>query len=323
VLAKVPDFVKFNPLIGPQWRADRARILVARNQRPQPFDDGYIRAYRKLLLANKNGNGPAAYLESPHAYIANSINEFPDSEWRDILQAKLLTQESLQDIAGWIGTDEQVIDFFEKVFFNVKDRLDNKGWIIKVIIGSTDDRATNDMGTMTDPQRAVVYRLFAYYGGSEALEATITGLMPSSLPSSKKDIEKWFETALEQIIQSRATQAARVMQINKFNIMQILELAVTGSREKLDGSSSSGARFDEFAEKVTGVVGNWGMAEKSFRRMSEDKQTRVTSAIELRVEEQMLVDQGSYPDTLATDEQRIDTARLQLEHVEEPVQEQT
>src|SRR5262249_50069263 len=156
----------------------------------------------------------------------------------------------------------QTVDFFEKVFFNVRDRLKNRGWIIKGIIGSSDDRAPNDMGTMTDSQRAVVYRLFAYYGGPEALEATITGLMGSTFPSAKKDIEKWFETALEQIVRSRATQAARVLQINKFNIMHVIELALTGAREKQEGSNSAGAKFDEFAEKVTGIVGNWGMAEK-------------------------------------------------------------
>jgi hypothetical protein len=317
VAVVVPPFVKINPLIGPQWRADRARFLVSNGKNPERFDDTYVRTYRKILIRQKIGGAAAAYMTNPQGYVAVSINDFPDSEWRDIIQAKLLTKEDFSEIAEWIGTEEGVIDFFEKVFFNVRGRTENRGWIIKAILGTPDDRAsTNELRTITDSQRAVLYRLFAYYGGSEALEAALTGLMPSSLPSAKKDVEKWYDKALEQVLRTKAMQAARMMEVNKFNIMQVLELAVTGSREQYAATAGTHASFDDFAEKVTGVMGGWSMSERGFSQKSEVEKKMVAGAVEPRVQERLEVLNGQDPTTLAYDEARVDKNRIHIQEQE-------
>ena len=40
------------------------------------------------------------------------------------LEARLLTSESFAEIAARFATEAPVIDCFEKLFFNVRDRLD-------------------------------------------------------------------------------------------------------------------------------------------------------------------------------------------------------
>jgi hypothetical protein len=314
VIARVPPFLKNNPLIGPQWRADRARDLVSLGTRPDRNDDGYVRSYWDFLKRNKTNKG-AAYIKHPQAFVADSIENYRDTEWRDILQAKLLTEEPIEDIADWLGSDPGTVEYFEKVFFNVRHRRHNRGWIMKVIMGTTDDRASNDMCTMTDQQRGIVYRLFAYYGGPEVLEACITGLMPSVLPNAKKDLQKWFDTALEQLIRSRAVQAARVMEINKFNIMPMLELTLTGIRERAEGETGIGA-FGEFAEKVTATIGGWSMSEKTFNKRSDQEKKLLTSAVEPRVSELVEALDGEIPQSLEEAERLVDRSRIHVQEEE-------
>lgn len=258
-----------------------------------------------------------AYLELPHAYVAASINDYPDEEWKDILQAKLLTEESYEEIGEWFGVDKETVDFFESVFFDIRDRLRHRGWIIKVILGNPEERSSrNREGRITANQRGLLYRLFAYYGGSEALEAALTGFMPSTLPSAKRDIQKWYDKALEQIIQSKAATAARAFEVNKFNVMQVLELAMGGAIQRQLASNSAGGGMDEFADKVTTAMSNWSLAEPGFSKRSEEERHLLSGPVEARVQERVMLLHGEQPESLITDEQRLDKERLEFNQVE-------
>lgn len=307
----VADLYKGNPFRSPQWRAERANFLLANRQQPARLDDKYVRAYRKLLLLQRDNTGMGPFLEMPHAYVAASINNFPDTEWRDILQAKLLTEEEYEDIGEWLGVEPETVDFFEKVFFNVRDRLNHRGWIIKTILGSPEERESKKKnGQLTGLQRGVIYRLFAYYGGPEALEAAMSGLIPSALPSAKKDLEKWYDKALEQIIHTRAATAARMFEINKYNVMQVLELALSNTVQRQMASGSVGGGIEDFAEKVTGAMSGWSLAEIGFSKREEAERQLLTGPVEARVHERISIREGNSPESLIIDEERLDKQRL-------------
>lgn len=310
----VPNFYRDTPFRSPQWRAERAGFLVANRQQPANYDDTYVRTYRKLLLLQRDNTGMGPYLELPHAYVAASINNFPDTEWRDILQAKLLTEESDKAIGKWLGMDPKAVDFFEKVFFNVRDRMHNRGWIIKIILGNPEERESKRKnGQLTNAQRGLIYRLFAYYGGPEALEAAMSGLIPASLPSAKKDLEKWYDKALEQIIHTRATAAARVFEVNKYNVMQVLELAMNNAAQKQLATGSLGGGIEDFAEKVTGALGRWSLVEQGFSKRQTDEQELLSGPIEARVHERLSFLEGESPESLTLDEGRLDKQRLAIQ----------
>lgn len=310
----VADFYKGNPFRSPQWRAERASFLLANRQLPNGFDDKYIRAYRKLLILQKDNTGMGPFLEMPHAYVAASINNFPDTEWRDILQAKLLTEEEYEDIGHWLGIESEAVDFFEKVFFNVRDRMQHRGWIIKVILGAPEERESKRKnGQLTNSQRGVIYRLFAFYGGPEALEAAMSGFMPSALPSAKKDLEKWYDKALEQIIHTRAASAARMFEINKYNVMQVLELAVSNATQRQMASNSVGGGIEDFAEKVTGAMGRWNLVEQGFSKKADTEQHLLTGPVEARVHERIALSEDGSSESYEIDEGRLDKQRLVIQ----------
>ena len=52
------------------------------------------------------------------------------------LEARLLSGQDKKDIAEKLGTEESVVDVYERVFFNVEDRLKSDAYIAHTVIGS-------------------------------------------------------------------------------------------------------------------------------------------------------------------------------------------
>ena len=217
-----------NPFRRPRWRAERAMQMV--EHRPSPLkprssDDRYVREYRWFLLqylaedADEDQRN-AAIQEQPHVYHAHSLRYHPDTELRQILEARLLTSESFAQIAERFGVEPAAIDYYEKLFFHVRDRLECSDWIVKVIRELPEERAPNPEGILTTAQRGLVYRLFAYHGGSEVLDAVIAGLAPSKIALCGGNLGDWFDDAFVQLVRSSAVAAVAVHEVDQTNTLR-------------------------------------------------------------------------------------------------------
>jgi hypothetical protein len=264
-------FYENNPFRPPQWRADRVMQMLDHRPkplRPRGFDDHYVRAYRNFLISYLAAGQDeelrqAAIVERPHVYHAHLLNFAPDVQLRQIAEARLLTSESISDIAKRFVTDEKAIDYFEKLFFNVRDRLHARDWIAKVILGSPQDRAPNKDGIITAGQRGFLYRLFGHSGGPLALDAMIGGLSPRAMPQQIEDVGAWLDDALAQIVRSRAAQAASVFTINKYNVMHIMKLALREKRAAAVSQAGADPRqldLGKHAENVVTTLDRWKTA---------------------------------------------------------------
>ena len=108
------DFFQDSPFRSPQWRVDRVLQLLAHRKgplRPGRFDDRFVRIYRDFLLAylaagEDEHKLQAVIAEWPPVYWAHLMQFGPDSERRDILQARVLTGEPLSKIAKRFSMDE-------------------------------------------------------------------------------------------------------------------------------------------------------------------------------------------------------------------------
>jgi hypothetical protein len=173
--------------------------------------------------------------EVSHVGQAHSLYS-SDVEQRQILEARLLTSETFDEIAERFAADAQTIDYYERLFFNVRDRMDAPDWLITIIRGTTEDRAPSRDGVMTSAQRGFVYRLFAYFGGPLVLDTLIGCLSPHRTPHQDKDASAFFDDATAEIVRSRAAMAASVFVIDRHNVMQTLKLAL---RTKPAGSAET------------------------------------------------------------------------------------
>ncbi len=276
-----PAFYHDNSFRPPQWRADRAMQMVAHRPSrllPSRFDDSYVRLYRRFLLslaaAGDDEAARAAIQEPSHVYQAQLLRFNPNRQLRQVLEARLLTHESLADIAHRLGTDALTVDFYEKLFFNIRDRMHNKDWIAKIIVGKRGSAAPDDLGTITEDQRGYLYKVFAYRGGPLVLEALITGIGSRPMPQRLEDVAAWFDEALSQHVQTRATSAAATLATNTTNALDLLKLALAGDRQRTRTAAKSrskdGPVFDDsYFEKVVAALER-SMGEETLHKPGSD-----------------------------------------------------
>jgi hypothetical protein len=114
------------------WRLCRARFLLEVERRPGRRDDQWTRlAWRyESLLARFGAAIPARHLRGNlaalhHAYQIHQENRRP----RWLVEAGLLTGESLADTAARAQVDEVVVAAYEAAFFSVRSRLNARDFI--------------------------------------------------------------------------------------------------------------------------------------------------------------------------------------------------
>ncbi len=221
---------------GPQWRSDRVIELLG-NPRLQPrrSDDPYVRWYRRYRLLEMAAGCHEverfdAFLAHPHSCLADSIYFGPDMEFKHILEARLLSDESPAAIASRLKIDEETINHFEALFFDFRSRPRDTDWVQEVIVGPPEGLAPKLHGVMSETQRGFLYRLFAYCGGPTVLDSVIFNVGPPMTPQSYESVDSWLDSAAEQVVQSLSDAANPVRPIQD-TVVRLLELGLEPPRK--------------------------------------------------------------------------------------------
>jgi hypothetical protein len=197
----------------------------------------------------------AEMLRRPQVAQAHFLHYAEDIEQRQILEARLLTEETFAEIAARLGVDPMVVEYYEQIFFNIRDRLKNSDWIRKVILGPPAARVAGSDGVMTVEQRGYVYRLFAYCGGPLVLDTIIAGIGSNPPPQSREAVGDWMDESLKIIVRSKTTIAARLLAVDGQNCMQLLKLALRQTAKTATSSRKAGqADFESQAEAIIAAV---------------------------------------------------------------------
>jgi hypothetical protein len=149
------------------------------------------------------------YEKMPSVGQAHFLYVSRDRLSRDILEAWLLTGLSSDEIADEFAMDPSAIDYFEKLFFNVRDRLDCSDWISLVIRRQTsehsaegDERGGADLG--------YIIRLYAFHGGPLVLRALVAAVAPEKMKSGSAAGGE-IDEALASFVRDRTMAAAEVL----------------------------------------------------------------------------------------------------------------
>ena len=301
----------------PGWRFARVLHLLEsgpRPLRPTRNDDRYIRGYVKFLTEYRYAWTRAeSEMEQLHRDPADSPrlsrlfakfaerwysyrwHMHEDREWRALLQARILAREDDDEIAVHFGTLPKVVHWYERMFFNVRDRLESRTWIAKTILQSATFRAANRDGSMTENQRDLMYKLFAYYGGSYALDAVITGFEHDAMPASASGVSLWFEKTAKSLLRIRATTALQLFEANKFNVMQLFDLCFN-VMSVMERAGTTGSPLEEAVADALSSL-NWQMAvrdEQSLFATSDCLQ----GPAEPRTKELLMLSSGEEPQEL-------------------------
>jgi hypothetical protein len=244
-----PTFYDRNPLRPLDWRAERAMQLASngRTMKPRRFDDRFVRTYGLCLLNVLEGRGDweerqPADGDRGAVHRAHLLHFHRERELRDILQARLLTGESFADIATRLGSDPATIEFYGALFFDVRDRLQNRNWI--ALTALRPDRIANfgSGEAISADERAYLYRWTAYSGGPLALDALIGSIGGGAMPEGAADVRAWFDELLRAKVRAWAVAAAQMYRPDAKDSLRLIRkhlLATIRARKNADGRAAS------------------------------------------------------------------------------------
>ncbi len=313
------DVRLFNPFLRPDWRFERVLRLVSRVPTPgrtTKRDDSYIKEARSFVLRWRKGEEARESLlyENPGLYYAYSIYDHlhSDPETKFMLEARLLANQDPREIAQSLKTLPEVVEWYEKLFFNVNPFLENHDWIVKHVLLPAADRFSEETEDVEEegnanstpliirPYLDMSLKFFAYFGGPFVCDFMISGFRRGFQVQSPSGISDWLNDQWKITIQRRSAQAAGVFEVNRYNI---LELFSTHARiiETQKESESGEERRSGFERHVSTMLSQlpWTVGRRGAEQISQvgAMAGMDNNAAEIDDEELMLIGSGTIPES--------------------------
>jgi hypothetical protein len=228
------EVVRQSPTRSPQWRSQRvAQMLSARPSplKPTRFDDSYVRRYRRLLIMVATHRHDLSECEDDLQSLAVAMDAhriFYARDWerRQRLEAYLLTELSLEDIAKRFGIRAEVVEFFEKTFFDVRERMQSSDWAYMAVRGEFRMWGALPEESNARIQQGFVLRMLGYYGGSQVLQTFLDPAAGLPRPESAEEFAEWEAQVAQRTLQTRSLAAMATMPLNAKNAMRLIRSAL-------------------------------------------------------------------------------------------------
>lgn len=221
---EIADLYAKHPSIRPDWRF--ARVLEIINHTPMPlrskiFDDHYVRVMRKFMLANRRlepEGQKALFKKFPGPYHALALHEdITGADTRLFVQSRLLAKQTNAEIADATGLLPTAIVWYEKIFFGVRDRIKNRDWILRHVLGPAEKRQVSNA--------ELPIKLMAYFGGSAVLNFMLSGARDVEAPQTPEEVIAYVMDYATDGICRRAAMAVYTSEVNKYNQEQLMDMA--------------------------------------------------------------------------------------------------
>lgn len=176
------------------------------------------------------------------------------SGFRAELEARILAKESCEDISDRLGISIDAVEAYQQYFFDVADRLRNKSYIHQVVLNYNPNKGVT-RNSFNDQ-----LRYWGYHAGSKFLSAF--------LHQSDVDVNKSQDDTLDDLflsmLKSKTVSSLAVMEVNKFNIVQLLQMHADMYYKKLEASKnqSSQTNYDTIIQNIM-TVAEWRVGSGS------------------------------------------------------------
>lgn len=222
--------LKDNPLRAPNWRWLRAVQIDGGGPKPSQKRDGvdgykWIRRSVRLKRRNAlNSNRPYASYDlaqlDPNLFWAHSMwaNEKAPTRWA--VEARILAGETDEEIAKKIGCEPGVIEAYESVFFNVREKIEHSEYVVNVVMADAVARG------LSERQYDLLWKMFGYQGGSYVLDAMISKFTMMRRPEKAEDVSAFFQESAINSMRHKAAVAALTVPINSHTQLLLLDAYV-------------------------------------------------------------------------------------------------
>jgi hypothetical protein len=147
------------------------------------------------------------------------------ADWltRQQVEARLLTGQSYDEIGSKLPATPKAVEYYEQLFFNVRDRLACKDWISNIIEQRRRDE--REWGcTSEEAERGYVMRKFAYSGGPLVLDALLNPIQTAN--PQPRNVEEWFQECAASGIAVAAASAVTATEFTHAETLQLMKLAL-------------------------------------------------------------------------------------------------
>lgn len=308
VKRSIADFHrKHNPFRPPIWRY--MRVLARQRDGKRVPDarsaDQYIRAGLRFLKAweaitDATDNASLAdrrlhlFPHYPGMYCAYEIFQHPDERVRHGIEARILARQTDDEIAHEACVLPEAVEWYEAMFFNVRDRLDNRDYISRQVLGGTAAAGLMEMA-------GLACKFFAYFAGPVVLDAVMHAYdQATRTPNKGQKTNNFFDDHFGTHARRCAAEKVTHFQPNSYNIIQLFELHMH-LMEQARLAQQEGVQANNLESNLTKMLEavQWCVG-------SDQQQVLAGSAIagyvgqtrELRVDEQYALSRGETPATL-------------------------
>ena len=320
------NYDKFSPFRRPDWRLERvlqiASISPNNDGRCSHRDDSYIKELRQFLkrydrpgITDEQRNRIA--YENPGLYWAwriHQLRQSPQDRLKPlILESRILTGASDQEIAKDLHCLPEVVEYYEALFFNVRDRLEAHDWVLEYCLLPSFAHGRllltapgEDNAPPTD--RLIIHsafldgsiKFFAYFGGPFILDFVLSGFRRGNIARSREEMGSWFDQYWASRLKYRSAAAALNFDVNRYNVMALFDVHKEIINIERSTDSQEQAK-DQIHTAVGGLMKEivWSVGLSGKERVKGTlMEPYDNSAAEARDAEVLMLSSGRTPDTM-------------------------
>lgn len=251
-------FRKDNPERPPDWRWQRASELLAAESVPNRVggrvDDAQVvqaREFKRRVDACRTDDDHAELYDAlPHAYRAWDLYREKEANYFKMeMEARLLTKEPLGHIAGRLGVTITQLKLYENWFFNVRDKLDNKSYIVHRVISKV-------LSTHLKPgDTDALWKLYAYFGGPYMLDRIVYTCNASREPESQSEVDMFLREEKKSFWELKASISGRTMPMGYMDHNNIMQLYLEMMKlEQAQESAGQGVSRDTMMNNIAAFL---------------------------------------------------------------------
>lgn len=274
----------YNPHRAPDWRYNRAlEVASSRKRASRRVDDAatfqairFLRAYRQLTDDRER---EYLFQHDMGLYYAHAIyTESEEPDTRFVVEARLLAGQTDEEIAQLVSTLPATIEWYHRLFFDVRERLSHRDYIVNTVLKDSLRRGAGSYDFST--------KLFGYFGGSVALDHMLYGFRVNDRPLEVADLNDYYDRHQIANLRRRAALETMGAEINRFNVVELLGLHVRlieidrAASQRVGEQGESMKAIDNLLNGLQYTVGRkLGKSPRDELALLED------SAAELRADE--------------------------------------
>lgn len=248
-------------------------------------DDTYIRTARSCALRFQHTeiefDRQALQVENPGFFYAFEFHQRSHDNPSEAMyvQARILAGQSSEEIADILGIHPLAIEWYEAMFFNVRDKLNNRDYITRNVIlpailsgqaivppaGGNQPSPFRD-STVAKPFMDGSLKMFAYFGGPHVADVFIAGLQHGHKVSGREEVATWLDGQFTMSVRRRSAQTINLVEINKYNAMELMAvhtqiMALSASQDSRDQARTT---IDRHIEQMVNDI-PWAVGEDGAR----------------------------------------------------------